>query len=169
MLFGCFTQTVGCVARAGRSATKPNGAWVQMPWILTKDDVYCSFLKTWHSLDHLDEQGTWFTSSEHCHPFLNSSKYKRRFLKVTGFSLVHITAWSPNLLFAEKSSNSAPSFELCHAQTCMWHSRDNKPLNRPDQLTDLRRGTGRERQKIRLTWSYVSTEVYWYRILFLLI
>ena len=52
--FGCFIQVIGCIACSGRSA-KTSEAWVWMQWTLTKDNVYCSFLITWHSLDHSDE------------------------------------------------------------------------------------------------------------------
>ena len=47
----------------------------------------------------------------------------------------------------------------------VMHSLNDKPLKWPDQITVLR---DKKTKNKRLTWSYVYTEVYWYRILFLL-
>ena len=86
-------------------------------------------------------------------------------LGVTRFNEVHIKHF--NCMIREPALrggifNSTPAFGFCRAQTCPCHSSDNKLLNWPDKLTVLRL----KRQKIRLTWCYVFTEVYWYRILF---
>ena len=136
--FGCFIQVIGCIACVGRSATRSQ-AWVWMQWALTKDDLYCSFLITWHSLDHLDEQGRWFTSSEHFHLFLNSPQYKWHFLEVTGLNLVHTKHFYCKIGKSPLHTgifNSMCAFEYSgmhkHA-----HQQSTKPLNWPDQLTGV--------------------------------
>lgn len=90
-----------------------------------------------HRLDHLDEQGTWFTS-KHFHMFLNCPQYEQRF--IGGYRVER----SPHKTFLLISPlrggifNSTPSFEFCRAQTCPCHFPDDKLLNWPDQLTVLR-------------------------------
>ena len=92
-------------------------------------------------------------------------------LGVTGFNEVHIDisiAWSANPLFAAETSVPRPYLnsvvrKRAHVilpTTNCW----------TDQTSELCCGSWHEtqRQKIRLTWCYVFTEVYWYRILFLL-
>ena len=141
----CFIQVIGCIACAGRSATRSE-AWVWMQWALTKDDLYCSFLITWHSLDCLDEQGRWFTSSKHFHLFLNSPQYKWHFLGVTRLNLVHTKHFyckigkSP-LHTGIFKSMCAFEYSVIHKHA---HQQSTKPLNWPDQLTVLWCGVRQE-------------------------
>ena len=88
--FGCFAQVIVCVARAGSSVTttRSRRVWGWRRWTL-RHDVYCSFLKRWHSLNHSDEQGAWFTLSKNF-DLIISSQYKRRFFLGSPTNVVHI-------------------------------------------------------------------------------
>ena len=149
--FGCFIQVIGCTACSGRSATTSE-AWVWMQWTLTKDHVYCSFLITWHSLDHLDEQGRWLTSSEHFHLFLSSRQYKWHLI-FGGYG----TQPSPHKAFLLQNRQIPSShwnlqfcvsiWILCYAQTCTSTINKTAELTRPANCVVVWRKTRRQKLK----------------------
>ena len=117
-----------------------NELWLKMMFIVP------FWYNIWHSLDHLDEQGRWFTSSKHFHLFLNSPQYKWHFLGVTRLNLVHTKHFyckigkSP-LHTGIFKSMCAFEYSVIHKHA---HQQSTKPLNWPDQLTVLWCGVRQE-------------------------